>query len=663
MKYNKVHFNSQFFFIALSFCFINTIIGQSNNEKFEAKKGIMDLRNWDFRKEGLIQLNGEWEFYWQQLLEPKDFTKGNPKKSFNITVPDKWNNYSINNKKLPPTGFATYRLIVLTNKIRKRLALGFRLALPATKCFVNGELVGYNGKIGKRENTTTAEYTLHYNDFETFNDTIEIVLQVADYHFNAGGFYIPLELGSSETLLKEKKIDNITHLFQMGCFSIMAVYHLMLFFLRRKNNSTLFFALSTIGFALYFFVYHNVLSYFNIYISFESVLRLFLLTTNLTIGGFFLYVYSLFPDEFKKGVAKFIVTFHLAIFIVAFTPLKLFIKISVFTQIYTYLAILYSFIVVIIASRRKREDAKTFLWGVLFLFLSLLNDGLNYMNIINTAILLGNGLMIFFLFQSYIISARFSRAFKLSESLTIELKDMNENLEDLVVKRTHKIEQQKEKIQTQNERLIELDRFKQGMTSMIVHDLKNPLNTILHASDSEIEEARANKKGIIKSTGRQMLNMVLNILDVNKFEEANVHLNIKENSLNEIFNLATAQVPFLLEQKNIQIINNATNTYIVKCDKEIIQRVFVNLLTNSIKYSPHNSKIELIVGKTSTDELPQDLKKIEFKEEINDRLLIALRDYGTGIKAGAVSEIFQKFKQIEATDSGSTKSTGLGLTF
>ena len=293
----------------------------------------------------------------------------------------------------------------------------------------------------------------------------------------------------------------------------------------------------------------------------------------------------------------------------------------------------------------------------------MVNDTLHNLNVINTVVLVNFGLLTFFLFQSYIISARFSRAFKLSETLTVELKDMNENLEDLVVKRTHKVEQQKEEIQTQNERLIELDRFKQGMTSMIVHDLKNPLNTILHASDSEIEDVRANKKGIIKSTGRQMLNLVLNILDINKFEEANIHLNMGNNSLSELFNSAAEQVPFLLEQKNIHLVDKTSKTQTLNCDKEMIERVFVNLLTNAIKYSPHNSAIELQAIAIDSKEIPEELKRIYFKGKNNNQLLITVKDYGAGIKKEAISEVFHKFKQIDAADSGITKSTGLGLTF
>jgi two-component system sensor histidine kinase ChiS len=43
----------------------------------KAEKGILDLSNWDFEKDGIVALNGNWEFYWEKYLEPKDFTQPN----------------------------------------------------------------------------------------------------------------------------------------------------------------------------------------------------------------------------------------------------------------------------------------------------------------------------------------------------------------------------------------------------------------------------------------------------------------------------------------------------------------------------------------------------------------------------------------------------------
>ncbi|MCP4163500.1 MAG: HAMP domain-containing histidine kinase, partial [Deltaproteobacteria bacterium] len=197
----------------------------------------------------------------------------------------------------------------------------------------------------------------------------------------------------------------------------------------------------------------------------------------------------------------------------------------------------------------------------------------------------------------------------------------------------------------QNEKLIKLDQFKESMTGMIVHDLKNPLNVILNATEKEpLKNLRR-----VKQTGKQMLNMVLNILDVHKYEETKMIVDKLDYSLFDISLEAINEVVFLAQQKNIEIKNEISKETGIKADREIIERVFVNILTNAIKYTPNNGKIS--VGSLEPTTLnPQQIK-------------IKITDSGQGIPQDQLSKVFDKFGQITAKKSGTVRSTGLGLTF
>jgi len=120
----------------------------------------------------------------------------------------------------------------------------------------------------------------------------------------------------------------------------------------------------------------------------------------------------------------------------------------------------------------------------------------------------------------------------------------------LLAKQKEEIEQQAEELKAANEKLVELDEFKQGMTGMIVHDLKNPLNGIINVSDADSPK---NQLIHIKQSGKQMLNMVLNILDVQKYEEHRVTINKTSVSLFDLSQAAINDVAFLAERKNITI--------------------------------------------------------------------------------------------------------------
>ncbi len=201
-----------------------------------------------------------------------------------------------------------------------------------------------------------------------------------------------------------------------------------------------------------------------------------------------------------------------------------------------------------------------------------------------------------------------------------------------------KILQQAENLKLINQKLEELDQLKQGMTGMLVHDLKNPISTILSLSQ--------NKE--ISSASKQMLNMVSNILDVQKYEKTEMQIDTKPASLYKLSFHAIADVRLLAEQKKVEIKNNITTNTFIETDSEISNRIFINLLTNAIKYSPENG--------TVTINCEKDIKN-------NNFIKISITDNGIGIEKNKLNTVFNKFAQIMAKKSGQAFSTGLGLTF
>ncbi|TAE06073.1 MAG: hypothetical protein EAZ95_19395, partial [Bacteroidetes bacterium] len=220
--------------------------------------------------------------------------------------------------------------------------------------------------------------------------------------------------------------------------------------------------------------------------------------------------------------------------------------------------------------------------------------------------------------------------------------------QNLQRKRTnHLLSEQKAEITTQaeellamNEQLVDLDQFKQNLTSMIVHDLKNPLNALLNLS--EIPSLEQNK--LVKGYSTQMLQLVLNILDVQKFEEAKMVLDRHEANLANVLGEACRQVEFMAVQKNIELQIHASPTLHATVDIEIITRIWVNLLTNALKYSPQNSTIML---------------SISFEA---GKAYCSVQDEGKGIPADKLDLVFQKFVQLEPSMRKNYRSTGLGLT-
>jgi len=225
------------------------------------------------------------------------------------------------------------------------------------------------------------------------------------------------------------------------------------------------------------------------------------------------------------------------------------------------------------------------------------------------------------------------------------LKRRQHELEAQVADRTEEVVRQKEEISAKNQKLIELDQFKESMTGMIVHDLKNPLNAILNASSFQPKE---NLIQMMRNSGRQMLNMVLNILDVQKFEDNKMIPETKEHALYKVAESAVQGVAFLSERKGINLNNAISMQWVVKIDPEIVERIFLNLLTNAIKYTPLNGEIILAANPMNVE---------------TGLIRIDVTDSGEGIPADQQGKVFDKFSQVHAKKSGGIGSTGLGLTF
>ncbi|MBA7555922.1 hypothetical protein ES705_48615 [subsurface metagenome] len=144
----------------------------------EAKQGILDLKNWDLEEKGIVNLNGEWEFYWEKLLKPDDFTaKSIPEMNGFIEVPRIWNRYEVKNEAgtgkriLGGDGFATYRLTIILNDRNispvSGECIGLKIPYMSTsyRMWINGKLISSNGKVGMEKSETIPQYLPHAEFF------------------------------------------------------------------------------------------------------------------------------------------------------------------------------------------------------------------------------------------------------------------------------------------------------------------------------------------------------------------------------------------------------------------------------------------------------------------------------------------------------------------
>ncbi len=222
-------------------------------------------------------------------------------------------------------------------------------------------------------------------------------------------------------------------------------------------------------------------------------------------------------------------------------------------------------------------------------------------------------------------------------------------LEKIVVERTQQLEiknteldkqkneilAQAEKLVVQNNHLEELDKFKRLFIGTLVHDLKNPLGQILSTSQHKT----------VNSLVRKMLLLVTNLLDVEKYEQAEFIINKEFNPLAAIIGEAADNLEISLQDKNLTLTTEMPDID-VWADRNLMVRVFENILSNAIRFSPQNKTI-VIVARLSNCETVE----------------ITIQNAGEPIPEDALDSIFEKYIQAKKSDSATYKSTGLGLNF
>ena len=130
--------------------FTQMSFAQTGEEEF--RNGVMDLSGWNREESPMLTLDGEWEFYWNELLSPEDFHTGSHEAAKKwIELPRAWNNFELDGEKLSGSGFATFRLLI-TNPGDELLGIKIPRIFTSYRMWANGDLLASAG-----ETATAAE--------------------------------------------------------------------------------------------------------------------------------------------------------------------------------------------------------------------------------------------------------------------------------------------------------------------------------------------------------------------------------------------------------------------------------------------------------------------------------------------------------------------------
>jgi len=197
--------------------------------------------------------------------------------------------------------------------------------------------------------------------------------------------------------------------------------------------------------------------------------------------------------------------------------------------------------------------------------------------------------------------------------------------------------------------LDEVEQMKRDFVASVSHELRTPLTSIrgslgLLASGvvGELNEEATRVVGVAERNSIRLMGLINDILDFEKLDNGRVELDIRPVALRPILEKAVDMIRSVAARDRIRIEVQATDARVLGDDARLAQ-VVVNLLSNAVKYSHRGGVVTLSVrwGSTWTE--------------------VRVKDRGGGIPAEAQRKLFQRFSQIDASDSRPKPGTGLGL--
>lgn len=415
---------------------INSPVFSAATPGIEAIKGRIDLRNWDFTKQGSVALSGEWQFYWNQLKAPGDINFENPGGNTSwLEVPGPWNGKIQNKRPVGSDGYATLALRVYLGGAPESLSLSIGTVMTAYELMVNGVLLESVGKVGTGPQDMIPEYKPVSIDIPLGQEVLDIVIRISNYHHRLGGPWSEICLGTASAARTDASQRQAINFIFIGSIFMAGLYHLCLYVLRLNYPPPLYlglFCLLVVSRALttgdrYL---HSLISV----LPWEILLKIEYLTFYLGVPTFALYIAHLLPKEVSRTVLRLLIGAGLLFsLIVLLFPAPVFSRTVHIYQLITLLACLYMLPVFVRAVRNRRKGIFIIIIGFTALFAGIVNDMLYDTYFIKTSYLLQAGMFVFIFCQAVYLSMRFSRTHRQLEIRTQALTREMEKKEKLQI--------------------------------------------------------------------------------------------------------------------------------------------------------------------------------------------------------------------------------------
>ncbi|MEX0299255.1 MAG: sensor histidine kinase, partial [Kordiimonas sp.] len=610
------------------------------------RTGYIDLTGW--QSDDAVELNGPWQVIRNKIARPDTFDAQYQGET--STLPDFWylSKGSLAEGKGWPAGFGvtSYRIKVSLPDNVPRLSLQVEEVYSAYEVWVNGVLLTSKGRVTESPEGAASLYAGSLEPLPNAAD-LEIVFIASNYEHARGGALAAPVLGPSELLTRSRQLDTLYYVALFGILGGLLLFHVAYFvssFSTGSHWAHLWFALTIILFILRLALLHEI--------PFEIVGRNFdvnlkaieFLVVYLMAPAWLAFFASVFPKEFTpKARILLCVPAIPFVFSAAFLSVYTTTKILPYFLVFTFIWATCQLVLATKAWKNGRPGARAIAISTFVYFITAICDSLFHLILIFPVLwwdleLMPLGFIVVSIGYSLALGEKSTSNYKQSLELTHKLSNLNETLEERVLRRT----------QEANEARLDAEKSAEEKTNFLAaasHDLRQPVNALSIFNQTLRENAKENlhlskiaeqQQNIIGS----MMKMLETMLDATRLEANIQSALMRPVALQPLFDVLYETLLPIAQQNNVKL-SVVPSSRAVLADEKHLHRVLSNLAINAINASKDG---KVLIGARPNGQ--------------NVNLIVA--DDGRGISHSDQKRIFERFVRIGDAGQGPS-GFGLGL--
>ncbi|MDB6055050.1 MAG: Integral rane sensor hybrid histidine kinase [Verrucomicrobiales bacterium] len=213
------------------------------------------------------------------------------------------------------------------------------------------------------------------------------------------------------------------------------------------------------------------------------------------------------------------------------------------------------------------------------------------------------------------------------------------------------LDSNRQMLEASNKKLVEMDQVKTRFFANISHELRTPLTlliapleVLLNNPNLNLDPASRELLKTMRANSMRLLKLINDLLDLVKLESGNLEIKTEPIPFSEFVNGLIVSVRTVAEDKRLTLVGRVDeNVGVIQADRDKLEKVLLNLLFNSIKFTPSGGTVSILV------------------DRMDPNLLIRVKDTGMGISAENLPFVFRRFWQADTSSKRKYQGTGIGL--